>query len=368
MILGYEAKRVFHNRSGLGNYGRNLIRALAEHQPDNQYLLYNYKAGPIPFAPSPKVHEIRPPQKGALLAQLWRQRLVSGRAARDGVAIFHGLSAELPYGLPARGIRSVVTVHDLIFKRFPHYYQRVDRNLYLRKLNHACRIADRVVAVSRQTRADLIHFLGVPAEKILVVHQGCAPAFWEKQEAASADLRQRYQLPEEYVLFVGTLEPRKNPVLVAQACAQLNIPLVLVGRATRYWQKFLRQASPTQQKILHHRQVSALPDLAALYQNAQCLAYPSQFEGFGIPLLEALAGGTPVITADNSALPEVAGPGGLLLDEVTAETLIEALQLLWRKPEKRAALAAAGRGHVQQFTDAVLARQWQGLYQEMLAL
>lgn len=367
MILGYEAKRVFHNRSGLGNYGRNLIRALAEHQPENQYLLYNYKAGPISFAPGPNVREIRPPQKGALLAQLWRQRLVSSRAARDKVEIFHGLSGELPYGLPTRGIRSVVTVHDLIFMRFPRYYQRVDRNLYLGKLRHACRIADRVVAVSRQTRADLIQFLDLPPEKILVVHQGCAPAFWEKQEEASADLHQRYHLPPEYVLFVGTLEQRKNPVLVAQACAQLNIPLVLVGRPTRYWQKFVQQASSEQQKWLHHRQVDSETDLAALYQNAQCLAYPSQFEGFGIPLLEALAGGTPVITARNSALPEVAGPGGLLLSEVTEETLIEALQLLWRKPQKRKELAEAGRGHLEQFTDPVLARQWQGLYQEMLS-
>lgn len=364
MIIGYEAKRIFHNRSGLGNYGRNLLRGLNEAYPEHRYLLYNYRPGPINFEEA-STEEIQPPQQQKWLATLWRQRLVSSRAKADGVQIFHGLSQELPGGLSSRKIPSVVTVHDLIFHRYPEHYKRIDRQIYLKKLRHACTTAQRIVAISRQTREDLLHFLDVPPEKILVVYQGCHPEFWQSQESIYSRVREQWQLPERYLLFVGTLERRKNPVLLAQSCLKQQIPLILVGKATRYWNHFYKSLGTEERKLIRPLVVHRTAELAALYQMADIMAYPSVFEGFGIPVLEALASGTPVITSSQSSLPEVGGPGAWQLPEVDSKHLNEALEALWQQTEQREELALAGRNYVQQFQDKVLAEQWMKIYKDL---
>ena len=364
MIIGYEAKRIFHNRSGLGNYGRNLLHALNQNYPEHRYLLYNYKPGPLSFS-EVSTEEIQPPQHQKWLATLWRQSLVSSRARADEVQIFHGLSQELPAGLSSRGIPSVVSVHDLIFKRFPEHYKRIDRQIYLRKLRHACKAANRIVAISRQTREDLIHFLDVPPEKIAVVYQGCHPEFWQSQAARYNRVQTQWQLPKRYVLFVGTLERRKNPVLLAQSCLKQQIPLILVGKATRYWNKYYQSLNNAEREWIRPLKVESTPDLAALYQMAEVMAYPSIFEGFGIPVLEAMASGTAVITSSQSSLPEVSGPGAWQLPEVTAVHLGEALEALWGQAERRKELTKAAGNYVQQFRDEVLAKQWMKIYQDL---
>jgi len=306
MIIGYEAKRIFHNRSGLGNYGRNLLRGLNETYPEHRYLLYNYRPGPINFEGA-STEEIQPPQQQKWLATLWRQRLVSSRAKADGVHIFHGLSQELPGG----------------------------------------------------------HFLNVPPEKILVVYQGCHPEFWQPQESIYSRVREKWQLPERYLLFVGTLERRKNPVLLAQSCLKQQIPLILVGKPTRYWNHFYKSLGPEERKLIRPLVVHRTTELAALYQMADIMAYPSVFEGFGIPVLEALASGTPVITSSQSSLPEVGGPGAWQLPEVDSKHLNEALEALWQQTEQREELALAGKNYVQQFQDNVLAEQWMKIYKDL---
>lgn len=365
MIIGYEAKRIFHNRSGLGNYGRNLLRTLNEFHPEHRYLLYNYKPGPIPFQ-EVSTEEIQPAQQQKWLATLWRQRLVSSRARADGVHIFHGLSQELPAGLNARKIPSVVSVHDLIFRRYPQHYKRIDRQIYLKKLRHACNTAQRIVAISRQTREDLLHFLDIPPEKVLVVYQGCHPEFWRSQKSIYSRLRQQMQLPERFVLFVGTLERRKNPVLLAQSCLKQQIPLILVGKTTPYWNQFYKSLNSQERQLIRPQVVEQTTELAALYQMADIMAYPSVFEGFGIPVLEALASGTPVITSSQSSLPEVGGPGAWQLPKVDLQHLNEALEALWHQAKRREELVLAGQNYIQQFQDSVLAEQWMKIYLDLV--
>jgi glycosyltransferase involved in cell wall biosynthesis len=365
MIIGYEAKRIYHNTSGLGNYGRQLISSLAEAAPENIYHLYNYRKGEIKFNPAKNVIERRPASRSKLMANLWRQRLVSSQARKEGVQIFHGLGQELPYGLKKRGIKSVVTVHDLIFLRYPNLYKFIDRSIYLKKVKHACKVADLVVAVSSQTRQDLMDYLNIPAEKIMVIHQGCHPFFWQQHQNNVIPLLEKYELPERFALFVGTLEPRKNPARLAKVCAELKIPLVLVGKPTPYWHKFIKESSVQQKSYWQHITVKSTRDLATLYSMADVFVYPSIFEGFGIPVLEALASQTPVITGKTSALPEVAGPGARLIN-VEAETeLKEALQFFWFNEQERKKAVQLSSAYAEQFKDVVLAKNWLMLYEKL---
>lgn len=363
MRIGYEAKRIFHNRSGLGNYGRKLIESLAQYFPDNEYLLYNPRRARINFRSPECVREILPPFTNPLYTQLWRQKLLTNRAARDGVDIFHGLSQQIPEGLYKKGIPTVVSVHDVIFLRFPKLYKRMDRTIYTRKLKYACRYADKIVAISEQTRVDLHEYLNVPLDKIEVIYQGCDNAFKrDYSEAELAAIRQKYQLPEDFVLSVGTLERRKNPHLVHQACERLQLPLVMVGRPTRFWRKHLK----TTAYPFHHPAVDNTYDLAGLYRLARTFIYPSDFEGFGIPVLEALCSGVPVITSGGSALPEVAGPGSILIRPESSSEMDNALRKVWNSPELRRQMKESGLQFSRHFADEVIASQWQKLYHSLL--
>lgn len=365
MIIGYEAKRIYHNHSGLGNYGRNLIRALAADNPDSEFRLYNPWPGSVSFPAPSNVIEQLPALKSKLYAQLWRRRFISKQAQREGVEIFHGLSAELPQGLSKLGIKSIVSIHDLIFLRYPELYKAIDRKIYKRKALAACQRADLVVAISHQTREDLIKLLGISPSKIKVIGQGCAPEFWEDHQDLGEALVKREALPERFGLFVGTLEPRKNPVALAQACLAENIPLVLVGRPKKYWVDFYNSLSAEEKKLIRPIKVGPNAELAGLYQKATFMAYPSNFEGFGIPLVEAMACNTALISSANSALKEVAGPGTLLVKENTPEQLGTAIRKFWEDEDLRQKSIKQNRNFVAQFKDQVIARQWMDTYREL---
>lgn len=366
MIIGYEAKRAFHNHSGLGNYSRHLISTLAAYQPENTYYLYNPAAGSVNYTLPAAAKEIKPGISNKLFANIWRQRLLSSRAKKDGVALFHGLSAELPYGLAKKGVKSVVTVHDLIFLRYPDLYKPIDRKIYLKKVKHACDAADVVVAVSCQTREDIIAFLGIAAQKIVVIYQGCDALYWQNHKANYVPILNKFQLPERFALFVGTLEQRKNPDALAEACTRLKIPLVLVGKSTAWWDKYINSASAETRSYCQHIRVQNTRDLATIYQLADLFVYPSVFEGFGIPVLEALASKCPVITGNNSALKEVAGPGSMLIDVENQGELENAIAHFWKNEDARASAAEIGFVFAQQFRDEALAQQWFATYRKVL--
>lgn len=341
------------------------MRSLAEHQPGLKLKLYNYRPGPIKFQPAPQVEEVQPRNYSGFLANLWRQRFIWKQAEREGADIYHGLAQELPRGIGKSRLKTVITVHDLIFIRFPKLYKPIDRRIYKLKLKHACQHADVIVAVSRQTRQDLVELLGVDPQKILVIHQGCAPVFWQNHRESYAALTKKYALPERFALFVGTLEPRKNPHRLLKKCLELKIPIILVGRVTKFWRDF-RASLPPEGQEWRVLKVDSNLELAALYQMAAMFCYPSVFEGFGIPVLEAMVSGTPVITGHNSALPEVAGPGGFLIDVDSDEELGGALQKLWQDESLQRQLQKEARVYAQQFADRTLVAQWMDCYQNML--
>lgn len=237
-IIGFDAKRANANRTGLGNYSRFVIDALASTSYEAQWRMYipRRKSNPEYDAllDHPRVTTHLPQKKAwQRLASLWRTRAMTGDLQRDGVQLFHGLSNELPVGLDKAGIRSVVTIHDLIFLRYPQFYKPADRAIYTWKFRRACHHADKIVAVSECTKRDIVDFFGIDPSKIEVIYQGCDEMFSQEiSEADSIRVQQEYRLPGRYMITVGTLESRKNLREAVEALLYLpaDMHLVAVGR------------------------------------------------------------------------------------------------------------------------------------------
>ncbi len=368
--IGYDAKRIFHNTTGLGNYGRDLVRIMSRYYPENIYHLYTPRPAKVHRLKLQNNMQVHLPGgfMHKLFPSLWRSRGILKDLQRDGIQIYHGLSGELPFGISKTGIPSVVTVHDLIFMRYPELYKPIDRKIYYKKFLRAVQEANLVVAISKQTKEDIIRFSQVNPEKIRVIYQGCHEVFKkavppEKLEA----VREKYQLPGRFLIQVGTIEPRKNALTTVQALKDLPYHLVLVGRETTY-AKTIRDFIQTHnmQRRVHFLQNLSLEELAALYRLAHVSVYPSIFEGFGIPIIESLYSGTPVITSRKGVFPEAAGPGGIYLDDVlNAEEMKE--KITFAMESNLNEYIQAGQTYVKKFDDDKIAQEWMTLYQSMLS-
>jgi glycosyltransferase involved in cell wall biosynthesis len=340
MNIGFDAKRLFNNFTGLGNYSRFVLDTLLEADTSDEYSLYTPKIKDRPetkrYLQDPHLKIITPPSwmKPSPLAAVWRSTLPIHSKEFSSLNIYHGLSHELPIGIPAN-IKSIVTIHDLIFLRYPQFYSRFDVMMHHQKVKHACRVADRIIAVSEQTAKDIIHFLKADPAKIKVIYQGCHRQFRHKHTPEEiADVREKYGLPERYVLMVGSIESRKNAITLLNAFAMLpketRPGLVLVGKGTSYLDKVKSTIAALniekEVSLIHH---AAFSDLPAIYQGAAVFAYPSLFEGFGIPIIEAIESGIPVLTSKGSCFAEAGGPQAWFADpgqpEEWASHLIEIL-------------------------------------------
>ncbi len=371
MKIGFDAKRAYHNRTGLGNYSRDLVRILNEFYPENQYYLYNPKPKKIDRLPSSKcVNEKLPEGKfWKKFSSIWRQIAVAKQAKKDGVTFFHGLSGEIPKGLKKHGIKSVVTIHDLIFMRYPKLYSYFDRKIHFSKFLYAAQNADKIIAISEQTKKDIIQYLNVPAEKITVIYQGCNDAFKIKRsDEEKIKLKQKYNLPETFLLNVGTIEERKNALSIVKALQHIDVPLVIVGRKTKYYQQiqdFISKNTLKNQVLF--LEGLTLDELATIYQLATIFIYPSIFEGFGIPIIEALYSNTPVITSKGGVFPEAGGEATVYIDPYNEEEMVQAINLLLTSKEKREEIARKGQIFVQKFNDSNIAKNIMKVYKEMEA-
>jgi glycosyltransferase involved in cell wall biosynthesis len=372
MHIGYDAKRAFLNNTGLGNYSRWLIRSMVTQFPDNQYNLYTPK---VKANSHSQLLQKLPNTKtvtasGPLFSSWWRTRGVVKNLKRDGVQLYHGLSHELPLGIKQSGVKSVLTVHDVIFMRFPQYYGVIDRVLYRAKLQYACKVADKIIAISQKTKEDLIELLNVKATQIEVIYQGCDPAFTLNQSDAQKNLvKKRYSLPKKYLLTVGTIEERKNLLLLVKALAhtRIGMPLIVVGRATPYLNEikaYINSNNLTGRVTFLHE--VNFEDLPALYQLATAFVYPSRYEGFGIPVLEALNSGTPVIAAKGSCLEEAGGPDSLYVDPNNEQELVKHINRVWSNPALRQHMIIKGFDYARNFDHAKLSAQIMNLYQNTL--
>ncbi len=378
MKIGFDAKRAAQNRTGLGNYSRFVLRILSQAEPQNEYHLYIPRAARMPFIGEiptlPDLH-LHFPQAGLWrrLPSLWRVWGVTHDAGRDAIDIFHGLSNELPLNIRRAGCKSVVTIHDLIFLRYPQYYKPIDRAIYNCKFRRACENADRVIAVSEFTKREIMRCYGTPEEKIDVVYQGCDPAFAQDMAQEKLDdVRRRYSLPERFVLYVGSIEERKNLMLVADALAAMRerwpeafagVHVVAVGRRTPYVGRIaarLRESGLDGRFSFCHNVPFA--DLPAFYRLATAFVYPSRIEGFGIPMLEAVSAGLPAIGCTGSCLEEAGGPGSLYVSPDDAIGMAGAIGRVLTDEALRRRMAEEGRRHALNFTDERLCADLMAVY------
>lgn len=376
MTIAFDAKRITNNATGLGNYSRFVLQTLTDFRPENRYLLCSPSVGnPELYKDLVKHRSVRllTPHRALAWAggNLWRNFSISGICREEGVDLYHGLSNELPIGLyRSKRVRTVVTIHDLAFIRYPQFYKAIDRLLYRKKYGASARHADHVIAVSEQTRRDVIDIFGVEEERVTTVYQGCSEAFASVTPHEVQLARETLQLPRRYILFVGSIEERKNLALIVEALASLqdkDIHLVAIGRKTPYVQTVIERARRlgvlSRLHLLHGVSSLLLP---GAYAGAQVFVYPSRFEGFGIPLIEALNAGVPVIGATGSCLEEAGGPTSLYTDPSDATMLSSLIDRVLIDISLRRKMIDEGRQYVERFAPKRLAKDLSSVYEQTL--
>ena len=382
MLIGFDAKRIVRNATGLGSYSRTLVNSLSAADADTQFMLYAPDEGRTELRTQiverPNVAFSFFSTLSPLVARLpmakafWRSHGIVKCLQRDGVDLFHGLSGELPHGLRKAGIPALVTIHDLIFLRHPEYYNPIDVALYRRKFHASLREAQRIVAISECTKRDILAFSDYPAERINVIYQSCGTRFRqhatdkEKQEVARL-----YHLPQRFVLSVGTIEPRKNALLAIQALLNpllADLHLVLVGRPTSYvrnkLQPFIMQNGLGER--VHF--LSGVPNqhLPAIYQQALCFVYPSRYEGFGIPIIEAIQSRLPVVAATGSCLEEAGGPDSLYVSPDDAQALAQAIAASLPGATGREERMERSLHYIERFENSDIAQQMLDKYHQLM--
>lgn len=372
MKIGYDGKRAANNLTGLGNYSRSLIAHLAERFPNNQYLVYTPKSkaniAGFPLFSKPNVKLIHP---SGSLKLLWRSLGINQQLVKDQIKLFHGLSHEIPFGIRSTGIKSIVTMHDLIFLRYPKYYKAIDRFIYKLKSKYACRQADRIIAISEQTKKDIIELYQIEPAKIDVIYQSCDDVFKTiKSREEKDNIKRKYQLPSTYVLYVGTVEERKNLLLLIRALPNIDpeIPLIVIGRATAYTSVVKHEINKLglQERVVFLDSVP-FQDLPAIYQMASCFVLPSYYEGFGIPIIEALYSKVPVVAATGSCLEEAGGPDSLYVSPDDHQALSSAINTVLHSDSLQEKMKQKGFEYVQKFNSDVVTTAVMDSYLKTLA-
>ncbi|MFC1511043.1 glycosyltransferase family 4 protein [Candidatus Margulisiibacteriota bacterium] len=340
MRIGIDISLATKDKAGIGSYADNLAGALAELDKANQYFLYSHSAS-------------------HLNRHLWFQSLLPLSLQKDEIDVFHGTNFMSPF---LSSVSSVITIHDLSFLLYPES-QPLIRRLYRKLLPLSVKGARKIIVPSQIVKDEVIKYYGVAGSKIAVTPEGVSSEFkvvGDKDKLSS--VRQRYGLPEKFILYVGTLEPRKNVAKLIEAFRMLKdkepgIKLVIVGKKGWLFQKM------AEQDVIFTGYVPA-KDLPAVYNLAEVFVFPSLYEGFGLPVLEAMACGVPVVTSNVSSLPEVAGEAALLANPNSAEAIAEQVLKLLKDPSLRESMINKGLARAKLFTWEKCARETLKVYQE----
>jgi glycosyltransferase involved in cell wall biosynthesis len=371
MKIGYDAKRALNNNSGLGNYSRYIIHS-ADKFSEHKLYLFTPKAEQRhldDLIHLSSVELVTPKSKNKLLGSYWRSFGQVKDINKLELDVFHGLSNELPLSIKKSRVAKVVTIHDLIFLRFPKLYKPLDRKIYNKKFRQACEDADKIIAISEQTKNDILHYYQVDEKKIEVIYQDCDEQFQTQPSREKLlEVKKRYYLPKQFLLSVGTIEERKNQLLILKALKEISdIPLVLVGRSTPYQdklQEFINE-NGLQKRVTFINNVQ-FSDLPAIYSLAEVFVYPSIFEGFGIPIIEAQNLSTPVVTSTGSCFAETGGDAALYSNPQKPEELAKNINKLLLNEKVKTDLIINGLDNVKRFRAERTFSQLNKVYSELI--
>jgi glycosyltransferase involved in cell wall biosynthesis len=371
--VAIDGKRYFRNTSGLGRYSRTLVNALLDEASSEELRMTLFKPpGESRFDPptAPHVETVTARYRlgGDLGNALWRFQRLPRILDEGDFSLLHGPSHVLP---ACTRCPMVVTMLDLIFLRYPRYFRLWDRHYYRHIFRRSARRADHIISISEATKSDLVDFFDVPPEKISVIYPAFDDVFQPLGEDRLAEVRRTYRLPQTYLLYVGTIEPRKNILRTAQAFDRLldggRIPpeceFLVVGSKGWFYKEILRGLAALKHKG-HIRLTGPIygEDLAGIYQLATTMAYPSEFEGFGYPVLEAMRLGTPVLTGNTSSLPEAGGDAAILVDPTSVAAIAAGLERLLTDADLRRGCVVRGHAHAAGFSPQTMAAQTLDVY------
>jgi glycosyltransferase involved in cell wall biosynthesis len=368
MRIGVDTRITHYTRGGISNYTLRLLAALAALDADTDYCVLHSRKDRNPPLPGANFRPIACWTPAHHRLERWTLGM---EAARLGLDLLHSPDF-IP---PAFGYRrSVITVHDLNFLYYPQFLTAESRRYYSGQIKWAVRRADHILADSHSTKADLVSMLDVPPEKIGVVYLAADPTYRPLAEEEARRVSAKYGLEPGYLLFVGTLEPRKNLPGLLQAYRLLrdagttDAPLVLVGGKGWLYDEIFEHVG-TLYLTEHVRFLHDVPDadLPGLYSAAGVLTMPSFYEGFGLPALEAMACGTPVVASDRASLPEVVGEAGLLVNADDPEDIAGALGRVLTDESLRARMRERGLAQAARFTWDRAARETLSVYRNVLS-
>jgi len=365
MHIGLNAHLLSSSRSyraaGINWYIYNLLRCLASDDNRHRYTVFLRDKEARGAFPGLKAKMTSLPTVNPAVRILWEQLVQPVHLLQEGIDLLHSLAFVQPVFLPCAGI---VTIYDLSFILFPQRFQPW-RRLYLKwGTRYSVRSARRIIAISASTKQDIINLLGVPEDKVDVVPCGVDQDFQPIENGRLLnDLRKKRHLPERMLLFVGTIEPRKNLTTLLKSYALLRKqvqtpPLVIGGPKGWHHQEVftLAQELGLQESVIFPGYIPR-EELTLWYNAADCFIYPSLYEGFGLPPLEAMACGTPVITSSTSSLPEVVGEAGILVSPDSVEEIAEAMQSVLTDAELRADMRRKGLSRARTFSWQRAARE-----------
>ena len=365
MRIGLDAKRAFLNNTGLGNYSRDLIKSLSTNYPNNDYFLYTTKTAKNNLE-SKNIH-IKSPQSKiyTLFKSYWRSKKIINDIVEDKIELYHGLSNEIPYGIEKTNVKCIVTIHDLIFLKHPEFFKYIDRKIYFRKVQYACKKSDKIITVSKQTKQDIINFLKIPKDKIEVVYQSCNEIFQKKILKEKKDkISKKYNLPNKFLLYVGSIEERKNLLTILKSLNKLdNQKLVVIGNGKQYkriCEEYIKKNNLTN-KVTFLMNLD-IYEISCIYQLAEMLIYPSISEGFGIPIIEALFSNIPVITTNGGCFKEAGGDHSIYINPLSVNEMISSILLIQKNKELRTRMKLEGMKHVKKFTTTNTSKQMIHVY------
>lgn len=373
--VAFDAKRFFQNATGLGNYSRTLLLNLNKYQ---FFLFKLFLFSPISSDNSPALNEqhsftIVKPRWYRLF--FWRIFGVPKDCKKHLIDIYHGLSNELPVEMVKNPkVKWVVTIHDVAFLYYKIDYSLFDRFIHFQKLKYSCRKADVIIAVSEYTKIDICKNFNLSPEKVKVVYQTVQENFLKRYTNIEFQrVVNLYHIPNRYYLSVGSITARKNLLSALKAWKNLpseyQWPFLIIGKPNRKYFKIIKEELNLFNKIYSDKIIFknvTNEHLPIIYQNAEIFIYPSFFEGFGIPVLEALYSGVPVITSKTTSLPEVGGPGAYLVDPASFEEIKAGILFFMQNREQRELAVKKGLEHIKKFDAQVVTYKLVLVYQSLL--
>lgn len=353
--------------AGINRYIYSLLQLLPDAGKQHRYTAFLGDKGASGAFPQLRAKVTSLPTGNPLLRILWEQTLQPMELLREGIELLHSLAFVQPLLLPCPG---VITIYDLSFLLYPQRLHPL-RRLYLRwGTASSARKARRIIAISASTKRDIIRLLGVAESKVDIVPCGVDDDFEPLQsQQALDDFRRRRHLPQQMILFLGTIEPRKNLTTLLAGYASLREkaqlpPLIIAGPKGWHHQEVFSVAEDLglDKDVIFPGYVPR-DELPLWYNTADVFVYPSLYEGFGLPPLEAMACGTPVITSNTSSLPEVVGDAGMLVDPRSADELADAMQRVLSDGELRTEMRTKGLERARQFSWQKAAKETVSVYE-----